>query len=366
MLSVGRPCDLQDEEEKSLVEGLITASKWGFPLTCFEVHLMVKHYLDRKGLTAKQFKNNMPGPDWAKSFLKRHNSTLTIRLSENIKRSRPNISIETITHFFNELSQTLEGVPPDAIINYDETNLTDDPGKVKVICRRGTKHVDYLLDSLKASTSVMFSGPASGVMLPVYVVYKSEHLYPSWTYHGPQKTRFNRSKSGWFDMKIFEDWYFEVVLPYFRTINANKKVMIGDNLASHVSEEVIKSCAENGISFVLLPPNTTHLTQSLDVAFFRPLKLKWRDVLRSWKNKNIGTLPKTQFPGLLKNSITVFEDPDDPDPLQPELEIESPLVITIPASNEPVASSSQVNSMSTINMYDSDDVDDDENFKKKT
>lgn len=30
MLSVGRPCVLQDEEEKSLVEGLITASKWGF------------------------------------------------------------------------------------------------------------------------------------------------------------------------------------------------------------------------------------------------------------------------------------------------------------------------------------------------
>jgi len=247
-------------------------------------------------------------------------------------------------------------------------------------------------------------------------------------------------------LKFFENWYFEVVLPYFRTINANKKVMIGDNFASHVSEEVIKSCAENGISFVLLPPNTTHLTQPLNVAFFKPLKLKWRDVLRSWKNKNISTLPKTQFPGLLKNvinelninnnistnlksgfeacgifpldankvikrlpsiekdnndctwinefenilserrfskssnhptpkrkrldvvsgkSITVFEDPDDRDPLQPELEIESPLVITIPASNEPVASSSQVNSMSTINMYDSHDDDDDENFKKK-
>jgi len=106
-----------------------------------------------------------------------------------------------------------------------------------------------------------------------------------------------------FDMKIFEDWYFEVVLPYFSTINANKKVIIGDNLASHVSEEVIKSFAENGISFVLLPPNTTHLTQPLDVAFFRPLKLKWRDVLRSWKNKSTGTLPKTQFPGLLKTVI---------------------------------------------------------------
>jgi len=42
MLSVGRPCVLQDEEEKSLVEGLITASKWGFPLTCYEVRLIIE------------------------------------------------------------------------------------------------------------------------------------------------------------------------------------------------------------------------------------------------------------------------------------------------------------------------------------
>lgn len=180
----------------------------GISLTCYEVRLIVKHYLDRKRLTTKQLNNNVPWTDWAKSFLILHNLTLTIRLSENIKRSRSNISNETITHFFNELSQTLEGVPPDAIINYDVTNLTDDPGKVKVICRRGTKHVDYLLNSSKTSTSVMFSGTASGVMLPVYIVYKSEHLYPSWTYHGPPEARFNNSKSGWFDIKIFEDWLF--------------------------------------------------------------------------------------------------------------------------------------------------------------
>lgn len=79
--------------------------------------------------------------------------------------------------------------------------------------------------------------------------------------------------------------------------------MIGDNLVSHISEAVIKSCTENNIQFVLLPLNVTHLTQPLDVAFFRPLKRKWREVLLLWKSKNKGVLPKMHFPGMLKRLL---------------------------------------------------------------
>lgn len=116
-------------------------------------------------------------------------------------------------------------------------------------------------------------------------------------------TRFNRYRSGWFDTTIFEDWFFSVVLLYLRKLGDQKKVMIGDNLAGHVSQKVLKSCRDNNISFVLLPPNSTHLTQPLDVAYFRPLKMKWREILNNWKEKNTGTVPKTQFPRLLKSTI---------------------------------------------------------------
>jgi len=240
LLSVGRQC-VFIQEEQSLVTGLVTASKWGFPLTAYAVRLIAKEFLDNKGIIEKRFKDNFPGYDWVKSFLERNNSILTVRLSENIKRATSNITVEMLSDFYSELSETLDGVSSDCILNYDETNLTDDPGKTKVICRRGAKHVEYLIDSSKSSTSVMFCGSASGTLLPIYIVYKAEHLYPSWTYNAPKGTRFNRSKSGWFDMKIFEDWCFEIVLPYFNSKGPGKKVMIGDNLASHVSSAVIKS-----------------------------------------------------------------------------------------------------------------------------
>ncbi|KAE9542450.1 hypothetical protein AGLY_003311 [Aphis glycines] len=66
---------------------------------------------------------------------------------------------------------------------------------------------------------------------------------------------------------------------------------------------LIEAHQENNIRFVFLPNNSTHLTQPLDVAFFRPLKIHWRNVLEQWKKtegKDECSLPKDRFPRLLK------------------------------------------------------------------
>lgn len=82
------------------------------------------------------------------------------------------------------------------------------------------------------------------------------------------------SKSGWFDSISFEDWFELTFLPNVRNLDG-PKVIIGDNLSSHISLKVLKSCEDNNVRFICLPPNSTHLTQPLDVAFFAPLKRIW-------------------------------------------------------------------------------------------
>jgi len=42
--------------------------------------------------------------------------------------------------------------------------MTDDPGRKKVIVRRGFKHAECIKDTSKSSISVMFSGSALGVV----------------------------------------------------------------------------------------------------------------------------------------------------------------------------------------------------------
>lgn len=165
------------------------------------------------------------------------------------------------------------------------------------------KHPHVIQDTSKTSTSVMFAGTASGHLLPPYVVYKSTYLYPTWIEGGMDGSRYNRTNSGWFEMPTFEDWFNVIIVPYVKNLAPGSKVIIGDNLCSHLSIAVIKKCKEFNIKFVLLPPNSTHLCQPLDVAFFRPVKIAWRKTLLEWKKNNRGVPPKSEFPLLLKKTI---------------------------------------------------------------
>jgi len=83
----------------------------------------------------------------------------------------------------------------------------------------------------------MFCGNAEGHVLPVYVVYKAESLWTTWTEGGPPNTRYNRSKSGWFDSNIFENWF---VTTFLKEVQGGgpTSALIGDNLASHINEHV--------------------------------------------------------------------------------------------------------------------------------
>ncbi len=71
-------------------------------------------------------------------------------------------------------------------------------------------------------------------------------------------------------MSVFDDWFFKIALAPLKC-KTGAKAIIGDNLVGHLSVAVVKACEENNIIFILLPPNSTHLTQPLDVSFFRPL-----------------------------------------------------------------------------------------------
>ncbi|KAJ8930197.1 hypothetical protein NQ314_017027 [Rhamnusium bicolor] len=137
--------------------------------------------------------------DWTRHFLKR-NKELTLRFSENLKRCRADVNDEVINAYFDNLAINMTNIPPKNVVNYDETNLTDDPGNQRIIVRKGCKHPSRILDASKTSTSA-----GDGSLLPIYVVYKSKNLYPEWIQGGPPGTCYGRSDSGWFDGDIFED-----------------------------------------------------------------------------------------------------------------------------------------------------------------
>jgi len=255
-------------------------------------------YLDRSGVHDARFRNNCPGDDWLKSFVSRNR--LTQRLADNVKPARAEITNENVNKYFDELQESLKDVPADNIYNYDETNVTDDPGAKTVVCRCGLKRIERKIQHSKSAISIMYCGSAAGVFLPPMAVYKAQNCYTGWTKGGPAGCLYEATKSGWFDSRCFQLWFSNIFLEHVKS-QPGPKVIIGDNLASHFTLEVIQSAADNNIRFVCLLPNATHLLQPLDVAVFRPLKLEWRKILERWRKESRckGSIPKNQFPGLL-------------------------------------------------------------------
>jgi len=103
-----------EEEENMFVNHIVIMSEYGFPLDTFDLRMCVKSYADRKGMKIRQFKQNLPGLEWTRLFLKRHKS-LTVRLSSNIKRRRAAVGEATINAYFDNLSKELEDVEPDNV-----------------------------------------------------------------------------------------------------------------------------------------------------------------------------------------------------------------------------------------------------------
>ena len=294
-------------EENLMVENLLKCAEFGMPLETSEIQIFVKGYLNNSGRIVEKFKNNTPGVEWVYSFVKKH-PKLTLRTCQNIKRARAEVSQKTIQLYFKNLQKVIEGIPPENILNYDETNLADDPGVKKCVFRRGVKYPERIINHSKGNISLMFSGSASGELLPPYVIYKAEHIWNTWAEGGPPGTRYNRSDSGWMTQSNFEEWFENIVVIWARR-KPGKKVVIGDNLSSHISMNVLSLCKKYNIDFVLLPPHSTDKCQPLDVSFFRPIKRAWRKIMEKEKTSNpsSNSLNKGEFPRLLKELIDQTE-----------------------------------------------------------
>lgn len=223
------------QEEGEIVRFLDEVASWGYPIGYEDLRILIKSHLDKCGKVEQRFVNNTPGNEFIRSFMRRNN--LTLLKASNIRVARSAVTGDELRKYFNNIQNALSEVQPNAIFNYDETCFKDDPGEKSVIVSMGTRRVERVREETKCTFSVMCCGSAAGEFLPPMVVYKSRNVYEAWTKGGPDGSVYDCSDSGWFDGRTFAIWYFSVFVPFAANI-AGKKVLVGDNLASHFSPEV--------------------------------------------------------------------------------------------------------------------------------
>ena len=296
---VGCPTALSAGDEELIAQHADDVAEWGFPVGRFEIQMMVKDLLDKKGIKDGRFTNNIPGDDWYRNFVERNNRSE--RLAANIRVACAKVDKKTVDTFFDKLEASgITDIKAENIYNYDETNFQNNTGKSWVIVQRGRRRVEKVSDDSKQSFSVMWCGSVAGQMLPPTVVYKAKHVYQNWT-GGATGTSFMSSDSGWFNSHTFSLWFTES----FLTSVADKEgpiLLLGDNLGSHFNADLLSLAKEKNVYFAMLPPNATHLLQPLDVAVFAPMKSQWQRVLKEYRveSRRVGDIPKSVFPRLLK------------------------------------------------------------------
>lgn len=308
--SVGRQLAFSPEEEKCFVNHILALSDFGIPCSLFDLRCIAKCYLDSNNRKELRFKGNMPGWEWGYSFLQRHNHELAQKLGNNLSRKRAQVNDAILKTFFDNIDNEIDQVPPGNLYNYDETAFHDNPKKKLVLFRRGCRHPQRIRNSTKSCYTTLFCGNAEGEFIPPYIIMKGSQKWSDWLYGAPPGTKLNVSKSGWIEHDIFDDWFENHFLLCVKN-KVGKKVLIGDNLSSHITIRSLQLAKENDVVLIFLPPNSTNLLQPLDVAYFASLKTFWREVLQQWRETRQGkvtvALPKSVFSQLLKKTLDLGE-----------------------------------------------------------
>lgn len=296
---------LSVDEERLIVEALKFTARCGYPLGRKDVLDMVQSYMNSHPERNTPFKDNRPGPDWARNFEKRWEKEIGKRKPEILTKSRAEcLSQHVVDTFFCTYEKVLDEKNfrdhPERIFNLDEVGLSTDPRNAKVFVQKSARTAYLKTPNCgKAMYSVLFCISASGSYLPPFVIYKSMNLYSTWTKNGPEGAAYGCTKSGWMEDTVFESW-FKIFTKHVE--NLQKPILLlFDGHASHLTYATVKHAIDNEIIIICLPPNTSHALQPLDVGVFGPLKLKWKDILKDWlRETRLQAVDKAVFPHLLR------------------------------------------------------------------
>lgn len=129
-----------------------------------------------------------------------------------------------------------------------------------------------------------FIGNASGQQTPHLIIFKGARLpndVNSFLQHGFVA---DKSESGWMNCDVFYNYIANHFYPWLLKNEIEPPVILFvDGHISHRSLKLCEFCSTHKIILVSFLPNATQYVQPMDVAVFRPIKIKWSKVLQNFK-----------------------------------------------------------------------------------
>ncbi|XP_017885313.1 uncharacterized protein LOC108628111 [Ceratina calcarata] len=301
---------LLKEEENRLKNWILNKARLGFPMHSDEVKIAVKKILDEAGRES-MFKDNKPGDKWMQLFLKRH-PEIKEKLTELALKSHVCVSEEKLREWFSGVKSYLEETNsisvlerPESIFNGDETSIPLYPKSGRLLGPGKERNFHEISTGKETETvTVLCSFSAAGASLPPMIMFPYKRIPAYLTKSVPADWSIGRSESGWTVSSTFYQYIANVFYPWCVKQNVQFPVIYFLNgHKSHLSLELSDFCTEHNIILVSLFPHATHIIQPCDVAIFRPMKYKWRDVVELYQQETQALLTKATFAPLFKKAF---------------------------------------------------------------
>lgn len=296
------------EEEKLLSDWVLSTAKAGFPVSK-ENFLISVTRLARE--LNKTFKNDIPGRKWYEAFMKRH-PEITLRVSQNLTKSRSEVTSEKLENWFQEVEQFLEETNqkdilnhPKRIFNADESAFFLNPKGGKVLAKKGDKNVyNNINNDEKECLTVLITGSAAGIIAPPLVIFRYKRIPNEIAKSIPKDWGVGCSENGWMTCDTFYSYMTNVFYPWAKENTEFPVIFFVDGHCSHLSYHLSEFCQNHGIILIALYPNATHLIQPMDVAVFKTLKASWKEKVLTWRVEHQSEILKRHnFAPLLQRAI---------------------------------------------------------------
>ena len=291
----GPPTVLTNEEEARLAKWAMEMAMIGYGRSKEQILLTVQKIVEMEK-RPNPFKNGKPGKKWWQGFLRRH-PDLSLRKPEQLESTRAaSCTKQRLTQWFADFEKFLEiheiNDDPRYFWNADESGFALCPKSGKVLCQTNTKDLYTISGNCKDQITVLCGGSAAGEVIPPMHIYPGVRFGYNPLEGGVAGAYFGKSPNGWIDTELFYGW---IANHFACQVKVRPVVLLVDGHRSHVNLQISTFCKENGIYLYCLLPHSSHITQPLDVGFFKPLKDAWRKACDVYKSDHPGSFVTKQI-----------------------------------------------------------------------
>ncbi|EED13550.1 transposon, putative [Talaromyces stipitatus ATCC 10500] len=285
---------LSQFEEESLVKWVLDLDKRGLPPRHSLVREMANYLLSQRG-------NQQVGEKWVYNLIQRR-PEIESKFSRKYNYERAKCEDpKLIQEYFDRVREVISkyGILPEDIYNFDETGFAMGLCATAKVITGSDRYArpKLLQPGNREWVTAIEATNSTGWALPSYIIFKAKkYTRLGWFEDLPDDWRINISDNGWTTDKIGLEWLKTHFIPLTNgRAMGNYRMLILDGHGSHLTAEFDRTCTENNIIPVCMPPHSSHLLQPLDVGCFAVLKRHYGQLVEQRMRLGFNHIDKLDF-----------------------------------------------------------------------